>query len=127
MPVVLATTGLGNVKSSSGSQVRKSDNSYEETMTMGSAWNDPRDKAPPIEEVVRHQKKGGGRKPFAIESRYIGKLNLLFMCKEWAIERRYKTEKQRDQALIHLQSKVDYGGYGIHLEYRKHEPDEQRE
>lgn len=33
---------------------------------MGQDWNEPRDKAPPIEEVERHRKKGGGKKPFLI-------------------------------------------------------------
>ncbi len=92
---------------------------------MGRDWNEPRDKTPLMDEYGRRQKKGGGKKPFAIESRFIGPI--AFFNRDWYIHRRYKTEKQRDQALAHLQTKVAFGGHRLFVEYRKHEPDKPRE
>lgn len=78
---------------------------------MGRDWNEPRDKGPPIEEWERHRKKGGGRKRFVLQTRYIGpKKNWLTQYWErkraWHTYSRYKTKKARDEALRALQHKA---------------------
>jgi hypothetical protein len=79
-------------------------------------WTKPDYKEPPIEEPIhKHQKKGGGKKPFVIEKRYIGPdrfigidvlAELYTQMRKWHIDRRYKTAKQRDIALAALRHKA---------------------
>lgn len=91
---------------------------------MGQDWNQPRDKAPPIEEVERHRKKGGGRKPFLIEHRYVGPTTGIFSklfadSRKWSVYRRYKSEKARDQAFHALTSRQEKShAYYSRWEYR---------
>ena len=70
---------------------------------MSSDWNEPRDKGPPIEEPDLNRKRARkGSKRFAIERRYLGpdrKFLAQFYNREWHIDRRYHTAKQRDQGL----------------------------
>ncbi len=67
---------------------------------MSSDWDAPRDKRPLTDDTGRHQKKGGSKKPFILEWRYIGPDRVWFIKsdREWSIYSRYKTEKARDQA-----------------------------
>lgn len=74
---------------------------------MGKDWYEPRDTSPPIEEPNRHRKRGGGKKPFILEYRYVGpKRGFLARYyeekREWSVYQRYKTAKGREQALHSL-------------------------
>ncbi len=78
---------------------------------MGRDWNEPRDKGPPIEETNRHRKKGGGKKPFIIQSRYIGPKKTWMTeywekQREWSTYQRYATERARLDALRALQHRA---------------------
>lgn len=88
---------------------------------MGKDWDEPRDKAPPIEEVERHRKKGG-RKSFIIEHRYIGPTTGIFSklfasSRKWSIYRRYKNDRARNQAFHALTNRQEKS----HLYYSKWE------
>ena len=74
-------------------------------------WDQLPDKGPQIEEPrQRHRKKGGGKKPFILQARYIHpqKHHMDWMeryyakKREWHTYQRYKTEKAREEALKHL-------------------------
>lgn len=82
---------------------------------MRNEWEQLRDIGPQIEErPQRHRKVTSGKKPFAIERRYTGRLPWFRDMWEWRVHRRYKTEKQRDKALSNLQNKKN-----ISWEYRR--------
>ena len=68
------------------------------------------------------KKKGGGKKPFVIESRFVDEskkpYEVMSWMKDWRKFSKYETEKQRDQALIDLQKKCRIG-HNLRIEYRK--------
>lgn len=70
-------------------------------------WDEPIDKSPPIEEPVhKHKKYRKGKKSFVIECRYIGTGCLFsFDYCVWHVHKRYKTEKQRNQAFEALMNR----------------------
>lgn len=83
-----------------------------------------RDKATPIdEENQRRQKRGGAKKPFGVERRYVGQLpksgflrKFYEQKQDWHAYRKYATEKARDQAIETLQRKPPV--CGRQYEYR---------
>ena len=85
-----------------------------------------RDTGPPLdEEETRHRRgRKAGRKKFCIERRWVGpEKKPIFMwfyySREWHVNRRYLTAKQRDQALVNLNHKVHNSHPGFnHFEYR---------
>lgn len=73
-------------------------------------WNEPVDKGPSIEEPNRHFKKKGQKKPFIIERRYVGKpstwcYEMFELFREWHPDRRYATERAREEAFKALTSR----------------------
>lgn len=71
-----------------------------------------------MEEPNRHYKKRGGKKPFAIERRYTGPVHEYWpeyweRQREWSVYRRYKTEKNRDEALTTLKRKAETDTYKV--------------
>lgn len=69
---------------------------------MSKNWEELTDKGPPIvEPPVKHVKKQG-KKPFGIQTRFVGDgwgMKLFEELRDWHAYNRYKTEKSRDQAL----------------------------
>lgn len=63
------------------------------------------------DEIPKHRKKGGQKKPFLLERRYIGSRNIvhvMFSClynREWHLYSAYKTKRARQDAINRLQSK----------------------
>lgn len=60
----------------------------------------------------KHYKKRGGKKPFVIERRYVGRgstwcSDYWESMREWHVHRRYKTEKARAKALENFTSKFN--------------------
>lgn len=98
---------------------------------MSKHWDELRDKGPQIKESQnKHQRKRSGKKPFVIEHRYVGPKHGWLWYKEqreWHVYRRYKTEKQRDQALASVKRKKEnhqtslYGRWYRYWEYRVNE------
>lgn len=68
-----------------------------------------RDKGPPIvEPPVKHVKTRRGKKPFGIETRFVGNgwgMKLFEDLRDWHKYQSYKTEKSRDQAFATLARK----------------------
>lgn len=97
---------------------------------MSENWDALRDKGPLIEEPQnKHQRKRSGKKPFVIEQRYVGPEDGWFKTfyaerRAWHVYRRYKTQKQRDQAFVDVERKKKnhetnrYGGWYRIWEYR---------
>lgn len=78
---------------------------------MTKHWEELRDKGPPTSEPeYPHKKVQGGKKSFVIERRYFGPERRYFYWlekqREWHVYRRYKTEKQRDQAYTNIAHKI---------------------
>jgi hypothetical protein len=68
-----------------------------------SDWDTPKDRGPGIEEPEnRWRSRPSGKKPFAIERRYIGDNKWLAVYAEWKVWKKYKTEKDRSNALDSL-------------------------
>lgn len=75
-------------------------------------WDEPRDKGPLNEERPKHYKSRKGKKLFIIEHYYTGECGILDMY-SWTVFKRYKTEKQRDQAFERLNRQDDNWKYRI--------------
>ena len=96
---------------------------------MSKHRNALRDKGPQIEEPKKQWKKKQGKKPFAIEGKYVASVScfggtlegILGPWRKWHVVRSYKTGKQRDQALAHLVRKEKSSHFGVRWEYRTHE------
>lgn len=70
-------------------------------------WDELIDKGPEIEEPNRRYKKKGGKKIHIIERRYVGPkktylTEMYELFREWHTDRRYATERARDEALAAL-------------------------
>lgn len=100
-----------------------------EKINVGRDWNEPHDKGPPIEERERHRKKGGGKKPFIIQCRYVGPRRTWLTewfekWREWHTYSRYKTERARADALKTLQHRAA-NSHRIYLHYEYRIPPEE--
>jgi hypothetical protein len=97
---------------------------------MGRDWYEPRDKGPQVEEREKHHKKKGEKKPFILQARYIGPVkNMAWLDKiyakqrVWHTHRRYKTAKQRDEALRSLRHRAA-NSHAVYAWYEyRNEPD----
>lgn len=70
---------------------------------MSKNWEALRDTGPPIvEPPVKHVKTRSVKKPFGIQTRFVGDngwgMKLFEELRDWHHYNRYKTEKSRDQA-----------------------------
>lgn len=86
------------------------------------SWLEPRDKGPCLLEREPKHKRKRGKRPFAIEWRYIGPVRWWFQSnREWRVYKRYESERDRDQAIRSLEKKSKTETYGVtkFWEYRK--------
>lgn len=87
---------------------------------MRDDWGELTDKGPPIVEPEHKHKKKSSKKPFVIEKLFVGPASIpLTLWMEagnetgWRVYRRYKTEKQREQAFATLLSKQQAGDFWL--------------